>query len=127
MTDDSTKGYLRILTQALRPGSILPFGCYVYLKVQSRMLPYVVKDNEFSDAKASKLSQFGYHNVYIKDAEKPAYFAYLDQFLMTEQGQKILKELAVEAGGLNNVGGLPAQGEYSLKALKTLGLPEAGV
>ena len=120
MNSSYLNDYYRILTKALRPKTVLPFSCYVHLQAQSRIIPYVGMGHEFTDAKASKLSQFGYENVYILIADKPRYFSYLDEFLKTDEGSNTLKELIESSGGIEKVHGLPTAEEFSLTVLNDL-------
>ena len=127
MGDEIEKEYFPILTQALSAGTILPFTCYVHLKLQDRFMVYVARDHEFSESKARKLTTFGHENVYIKNRDKERYFSYLNSFLETEEGKTTLKDLIKELGSLDEIPGLPDSEEFAIEALNDPVLELGGV
>lgn len=113
MTEFKEEEFYSIFTESVRPGFIVPFDCYIYLKQSKGAYLLVEKDTEFPLDKYNKIKSKSYDKLYVKTEFMDVYKKYLKEFFKTEDGQRALESLS-ELDDISEIDGLPSVDELEI-------------
>lgn len=84
--------YYQILRVSIRANVVIPFDCFLLLKVNQRIVHFIHKGDIFDKDKLEQLKSFRYKNLYIHIRDMEAYEQYLRSFFESEEGKKLIEE-----------------------------------
>ncbi|MBK9039532.1 MAG: hypothetical protein IPL83_10265 [Bdellovibrionales bacterium] len=117
MPEFDSQDYYPILASSIRPGQVIPFDCFILLERVNRIVRWVNGNEIFPDSKYALLEGRSIQKVFVLKSDKQSYFAYLDDFLKSSDGRRILD--LIKSQGKADIDGIPDPEEFSLTALQS--------
>lgn len=117
MPEFDSQDYYPILASSIRPGQVIPFDCFILLERVNRIVRWVNGNEIFPDAKYALLEGRSIQKVFVLKSDKKNYFSYLDDFLKSPDGRRILE--LIKSQGKPDIDGIPDPEEFSLTALQS--------
>lgn len=112
-----SQDYYPILASSIRPGQVIPFDCFILLERVNRIVRWVNGNDIFPDSKYALLEGRSIQKVFVLKSDKKSYFSYLDDFLKSSDGRRILE--LIKSQGKTDIDGIPDPEEFSLTALQS--------
>jgi len=109
MSQSEREKYYSIMIETIRDDFVVPFDCFILLEHSGRIICWVQSGESFSLEKLKKLNSKKIHNIYLKNEHIQSYFTYLDSFLQTNEGTKVLVKAINELKSLEQ---RPPSGEF---------------
>lgn len=117
MSEFDSQNYYPILASSIRPGQVIPFDCFILLERVNRIVRWVNGHDIFPDSKYALLEGRSIQRVFVLKSDKKSYFSYLDDFLKSSDGRRILE--LIKSQGKGDLDGIPDPEEFSLTALQS--------